>query len=108
MKSIQKRKDIMGEKTREKERKGEKKKMVNVLEALEIEKILEYSGFNYSEQRTIITADGFKSYYYILTLGDSDIVNLAKGFSGMNVSAGKISFGLRRNNLLKVNIHWDQ
>ena len=80
--------------------------MVNVSEALEIDKILEYPGFDYSAQRTIIAADGFGSYYIILTLRDSDIVNLAKGFSDRTVAAGKISFGLRRTNLLKSTIHW--
>ena len=57
---------------------------------------------------TIIAADGFESYDYILTLEESNIVNLAKGFSDRTVAAGKISFGLRRTNLLKVTIHWDQ
>ena len=42
------------------------------------------------------------------SLVDSDIVNLAKGFSDRTVAAGKISFGLRRTNLLKANIRWDQ
>ena len=36
--------------------------MVNVSEALDIDKILEYSGFDGSAQRTIIAADGFGSY----------------------------------------------
>ena len=82
--------------------------MVNVSEALEIDKILEYSGFDDSAQRTIIAADGFESYDDILTLGDSNIVNLAKGFSDRTVATGKISFGLRRKNFLKATIHWDQ
>ena len=76
--------------------------------ALDIDKILEYSGFDDSAQQTIITADGFESYDGILTLGDSDIVNLAKGFSDSNFSAWKISFGLRRNSLLKATICWAQ
>ena len=50
--------------------------MLNVSEALEIDKILEYSSFDDSSQQTIIAAYGFESYYEILTLGDSDIVNL--------------------------------
>ena len=83
-------------------------KMVNVLEALQIDKILEYSGFDDSAQQTIIAADGFRSYDDILMLGDSDIVNLDNGFSDRTVSVGKISFGLRRTNLLKATIQWDQ
>ena len=82
--------------------------MVNVSEALEIDKILEYSDFDELAQRTIIAADGFGSYDEILTLGVSDIVNSDKGFSDRTVAAGKIRFGLRWNNLLKVTINWDQ
>ena len=74
--------------------------MVNVSEALEIENIMEYSGFDNSEKRTIITVDGFESYDDILTLRDSDIVNLAKSFSDRTVATGKISFALRRTNLM--------
>ena len=44
--------------------------MVNVSEALEMDKILEYSRFDNSTQQTITTADGFESYDDILTLGD--------------------------------------
>ena len=44
----------------------------------------------------------------ILTLGNSGIVDLAKGLSERNVAAGKISFGLRWTNLLKVTINWAQ
>ena len=60
--------------------------MMNVSESLEIDKILEYSGFNESSQRTIIASYGFVSHYGILILGDSDIVNLAKGFSDRTVA----------------------
>ena len=41
-------------------------------------------------------------------LGDSDIVNLAKGLSDRTVAVGKISFGSSETNLLKANIHWAQ
>ena len=82
--------------------------MVNISESLEIDKILEYSGFDESAQRTIIAAYGFESYDGILTIGDSDIVNLVKGFSNRTVSVGKIRFGLRRTNFLKATIHWSQ
>ena len=81
--------------------------MVSVSEALDIDKILEYSGFDKSAQQTIVAADRFESYYDILTLGDSDIVNQAKGFSDRNVATGNISFGLRRTNFLQATIHWD-
>ena len=77
-------------------------------EALEIDKILEYSGFDDSAQQTIIAADGFESYDDILTIGDSDILNLSKGFSERTVAPGNISFGLRCTNLLKSTIHWYQ
>ena len=77
-------------------------------EALEIDNILEYSGFEDSSQQTIIAEDLFESYDYILTLGDSDIVNLAKGLSYRIVAAWKIRFGLRRTNLLKATFHWAQ
>ena len=69
--------------------------MLNVSEVIDIDKILEYSGFDDSAQQTITTAYGFESYDDILTLGDSDIVNLAKSFSDRTVDAGKISLGLR-------------
>ena len=82
--------------------------MVNVPEGLEIDKILEYSSFDDSAQQTIIAVDGFGSYYDILTLGDSDIVNLVKGFSDRTVAAGMISFSLCRTNLLNATIHWSQ
>ena len=52
--------------------------MLNLSEALDIDKILKYSGFDESAQQTIIAADLFESYDDILTLGGSDIVNLAK------------------------------
>ena len=81
---------------------------MNVSEALEIDKILEYSGFDDSSQQTIIAADGFGSYDDILTLGDSDILDLVKGFSGRTVATGNISFGLRWTNLLKATLNWDQ
>ena len=74
-------------------------------EALDIDKILEYSRFDNSEQQTIITSDGFDSYYDILTLGDSAIVDLAKTLSDRTVDSGKIIFGLRRTNLMKATIH---
>ena len=82
--------------------------MVSVLEALVIDRILEYSSFDDSSQQTIIAEDGFESYDYILTLGDSDIFNLFKSLSDRTVAAGNISFGLRRTNLLKAEIHWAQ
>ena len=69
---------------------------------------MEYSGFNDSEQQTIIKADGFKSYDDILTLGDSDISNLAKAFFDRNIASGNTSFGLRLTNILKATIYWAQ
>ena len=81
---------------------------MNVSEEPEIENILEYYGFYKLAQQTITTADRFESYDDILTLGESDIVNLSKGSSDRTVATGKISFGLRRNNILKATIHWAQ
>ena len=82
--------------------------MVNVSESLDIDKILEYSGFDDSAQQTTITADWFESNDDILTLGDSDIVNLSKGFYDRTVSKGNISFILHQTNILKATIHLDQ
>ena len=82
--------------------------MVNMSEALSNYKILEYYVFDNSAQQTIIAADGFGSYYDIHTLGYSDIVDQEKCFSDRTVAAGKISFALRLNNLLKATMHWDQ
>ena len=82
--------------------------MVNTSEELNIEKILQYSGFVDSAQRTIFVIDRFDIYDVIFTIGDTYIVNLAKGFSDKTFAAGKIIFGLRRTNPLKANIHWDQ
>ena len=79
--------------------------MVNVSESLETDKILEYASFNNSPQWTIIAADGLEIFDDILTLGDSDIVNLSKGFSDRTVAAGKIISGLCRTNLIKAPIH---
>ena len=69
---------------------------------------MENSRFENSAQITIISAEGFEIYDDILTLGYSDIVNLSKGFSDRDISASKISFGLRRTNILKATIHWAQ
>ena len=82
--------------------------MENVSEALDIDNILEYSGFDDSAQRIIIVAYGFESYDDILTLGGSYIVNLAKGLSNRTVATGDISFVLHRTNLMKETIHWAQ
>ena len=81
---------------------------MNVSEALNFDRILGYSSFDNPAQQTGIAADWFESYYNILALGDSDIVKLSQVFSDRTVAAGKISFGLRRTNLLKSNIHWYQ
>ena len=77
-------------------------------EALNVYKILEYSVFDNLEQQTIIVADGFGSYDYILTLEESNIVNLAKGFSDRTVATGEINFDFSWTNLLKSTIHWAQ
>ena len=77
-------------------------------EALNIDRILEYSGFDESSQLTIIVENGFGGCDGILMLGDSDIVSLAKDFSEGTVDTGEIIFGLHRTNLLKATIHWAQ
>ena len=82
--------------------------MLNVSEALEIDKILEYSGFENSSQQTIIAADGFESYDNILMLGDSYFVNLSKGLSDSTVATGKIIFILCWTNILKATINCAQ
>ena len=82
-----------------------KKKKVNVAKELYFSRILEYSGFDNPGQRTRNAGHGFKSYDNTLTLGDSDIVKLSKGFYNMTINAGNISFGLRQTNILKTKIH---
>ena len=69
---------------------------------------MKYSVLYESAQRSIIVVYGVESYDAILTLGDSYIVNLSKGFSERTVAPGNISFGLRCTNLLKSTIHWYQ
>ena len=80
---------------REKKRKEEKRRILNVSETFAIDNILEYSGFDDSAQQTIIAAYWFESYYDILPIGDSYIVNIAKGLSDRTVAAGNINFGFR-------------
>ena len=63
--------------------------MVNVSKALDIDKIMEYSSFDESSQRTIVASDGFESYDDIFTLEGSYILNVAKGFSESTVAAGR-------------------
>ena len=82
--------------------------MVNVSEALDVDKILEYYIFDNAVQQTIILADLFESYDNILMLGESGIMNLVKGFYDRTVAAGKFSFSLRWTNFLKETIHWTQ
>ena len=82
--------------------------MVNASKELDIERILEYSVFDNSVQQTIIASYGFETYYNILTIGESDIINLAKGLSDRNVAERNTSFGLRHTNLLKATTHWNQ
>ena len=82
--------------------------MVNIAEALEMERISDYYGFDDSAQRIIIETDGFESYDNILMIGDSDIVNIAKGFYDRTYATGKISFSFIRNNIMKATIHWAQ
>ena len=82
--------------------------MVKIEEALEIERISDYYGFDDSAQLTIIETDVFESYDNILMIGDSDIVNRAKGLYDRTSATGKTSFSLIRNNLMKAKIHWAQ
>ena len=78
---------------------------MNMSESLDIDKFLEYSEFDDSAPQTIIAADGFEIYYDILLLGDSDIVNLEKGFSDRTIAAWNISFGFLRTKIMKATIH---
>ena len=82
--------------------------MVNASKELDIERILEYSVFDNSVQQTIIASYGFETYYNILTIGESDIINLAKGLSDRTVAERNTSFGLHHTNLLKATTHWNQ
>ena len=80
------------------------KEVVHVSEALDIDRILEYSGIDDLGKRTGIAVDGLYSYENILTLWEPDIIHISKGFSYSTFDADKLSFGLRQTNLLKATI----
>jgi hypothetical protein len=67
-----------------------------------------YCDFNDAQQRLDISADGFVNYRDMSMLREKDISDLAKAFADRTVAAGRITFGLRRQNLLKSAIHWVQ
>jgi hypothetical protein len=70
--------------------------------------VLEYFGFALQVNRTDITADGFESFNDILTMSETNIGSLSKGFTERTMANGKIIFGLRRTNFLKATVHWVQ
>jgi hypothetical protein len=78
------------------------------VEAAEIDTILLYCGFLIPQQRLDISTDGFVGYSDMNILSEKDIGDLAKAFADRTVANGRITFGLRRQNLLKSTIHWVQ
>ena len=82
--------------------------MVAVIEAAQVDLILEHIGFNIPANRISIAEDGFGSFDDMRKLSESDVTVLAKGFAERTQGQGRINFGLRRSNLLKATIHWAQ
>jgi hypothetical protein len=72
----------------------------------DIDKVLTYCGFDSPDNRKKIAEDGFGSFKEIATLQESDIDHLAHGFSKRTAANGRLTFGLRRTNLMKNAIHW--
>ncbi len=77
-------------------------------EAAEIDMILLYCGFTDPQQRLDISRDGFVGYADMNILREKDVSELAKAFADRTQANGRITFGLRRQNLLKSTIHWVQ
>jgi hypothetical protein len=73
-----------------------------------IDIILGYCGFLSEPARLAISQDGFASFPDIKSLTHSDIADLAKSFSARTVVNGKITFGLKRTQLLKAVVDWVQ
>jgi hypothetical protein len=74
----------------------------------DIDTILRYWGLAAANDKTSIAQDGFELFEDIMSLSEKDMSSLAKGFVEMTVASGKIVFGLRRTNLLRVTVHWAQ
>jgi hypothetical protein len=77
-------------------------------EAAEIEVMLLHCGFTDPQERLDISRDGFEGYSDMNSLREKDISELAKAFADRTQANGRITFGLRRQNLLKSTIHWVQ
>ena len=77
-------------------------------EAAEIDMMLLHCGFTDPQQRLDISRDGFVGYADMNILREKDISELAKAFADRTQANGRITFGLRRQNLLKSTIHWVQ
>lgn len=82
--------------------------MAAALEAAAIDNMLLYVGFAVAANRVSIAADGLESFDAILSLTETDVSSLSKGFADRRMADGRITFGLRRTNLLKAVIHWAQ
>jgi hypothetical protein len=70
--------------------------------------ILGYIGFNNLADREAIRDDALRSYDDALTLTEKDVSNLSKDFKDRTIAQGRIQFGLRRTNDLKLTICWAQ
>jgi hypothetical protein len=72
-----------------------------------VDTVLNYCGFSEMHRRQI-AQDGFDTFEDIAKLESKDITSLADGFASRTVANGKITFGLRRTNLVKASVHWIQ
>ncbi len=70
--------------------------------------ILEHVGFANLADREAIRDDALRSYDDALTLTEKDVSNLLKDFKDRTLAQGRIQFGLRRTNDLKMTICWAQ
>ena len=77
-------------------------------EGADIDMTLLCCGFTDPLERIEISTDGFEGYSDMNILREKDISELAKAFADRTLANGRITFGLRRQNLLKSTIHWVQ
>ncbi len=67
---------------------------VAAAEIAAIDTILGYIGSIVAIEQTCIAEDGFQSFNDLLTLQQSDVVSLSKGFSVRIRAQGMLNFGL--------------
>jgi hypothetical protein len=69
--------------------------MAAALEAAAIDNMLLHVGFAVAANRASIAADGLESFDAILSLTETDVSSLSKGFADRRMADGRITFGLR-------------